>query len=101
MTTIFRATQAAMQAVMTDFVLVHGTWGGGWQWRPVAARLHARDTRVLAPTLPGLGERAHLISPATDLDTHVDDVANAIVAEELRDVALVGTSYGGLVIGGV
>jgi pimeloyl-ACP methyl ester carboxylesterase len=97
MTTIYRATQAAM----IDFVLVHGTWGGGWQWRPVATRLRAHGHRVITPTLTGLGERAHLITPATDLDTHVDDVANVIVAEELRDVALVGTSYGGLVIGGV
>ncbi len=86
---------------MTDFVLVHGTWGGGWQWRPVAERLRARGHRVFAPTLTGLGERQHLVTPATGLDTHIDDIANVIAWEELSDIALVGTSYGGLVIAGV
>jgi pimeloyl-ACP methyl ester carboxylesterase len=88
-------------APMTDFVLVHGTWGGGWQWGGVAERLRARGHRVFAPTLTGLGDREHLATPETDLDTHVDDVANVLAAEELREAALVGTSYGGLVIAGV
>lgn len=86
---------------MTDFLLVHGTWGGGWQWRAVAERLRANGHNTFTPTLTGLGERTHLATPATDLATHVDDVANVIAWEELHDVALVGTSYGGLVIGGV
>ncbi len=86
---------------MTDFVLVHGTWGGGWQWRPVAERLRRRGHHVWTPTLTGLGERAHLVAPATSLDCHVDDIANVIAWEELSGVALVGTSYGGLVIAGV
>src|SRR5262249_11162814 len=81
---------------MTDFVLVHGTWGGGWQWRPVAERLRARGHRVFTPSLTGLGERAHLVTPATGLDTHIDDIANVLAWEGLRNVALVGTSYGGL-----
>src|SRR5262249_5994310 len=85
---------------MTDFVLVHGTWGGGWQWRAVAERLRAHGHRVFTPTLTGLGERQHLVTPATGLATHVDDVANLIAWEELHDIALVGTSYGGLVIAG-
>jgi pimeloyl-ACP methyl ester carboxylesterase len=86
---------------MTDFVLVHGTWGGGWQWRDVAARLRDRGHRVFTPTLTGLGEREHLVSPSIDLDTHVADIANVIAWEELRNLALVGTSYAGLVIAGV
>jgi pimeloyl-ACP methyl ester carboxylesterase len=86
---------------MIDFVLVHGTWGGGWQWRPVAERLRACGHRVFTPTLTGLGERAHLVTPATGLDTHIDDIANVVAWEELRQVTLVGTSYGGLVIAGV
>ncbi|HUI97739.1 MAG TPA: alpha/beta hydrolase [Xanthobacteraceae bacterium] len=86
---------------MTDFVLVHGTWGGGWQWRPVAARLQAAGHRVFTPTLTGLGERSHLAAPDIDLDTHIDDVVGVLACEELSGVALVGTSYGGLVIAGV
>jgi pimeloyl-ACP methyl ester carboxylesterase len=88
-------------AIMVDFVLVHGTWGGGWQWGPVAERLRTRGHRVFTPTLTGLGERQHLVTPATDLDTHVADIVHVIAWESLRDVALVGTSYGGLVISGV
>jgi pimeloyl-ACP methyl ester carboxylesterase len=86
---------------MVDFVLVHGTWGGGWQWGAVAARLRAAGHRVFTPTLTGLGEREHLVTPETGLDTHIDDVANVIVWEGLRDIVLAGTSYGGLVISGV
>jgi len=86
---------------MVDFVLVHGTWGGGWQWGAVAARLRAAGHRVFAPTLTGLGERQHLVTPETGLDTHIDDVANVISWEGLRDIVLAGTSYGGLVISGV
>jgi pimeloyl-ACP methyl ester carboxylesterase len=86
---------------VTNFVLVHGTWGGGWYWRDVAERLRAKGHSVFAPTLSGLGERAHLMSRATDLDTHIADIAAVIVCERLRDVALVGTSYAGLVISGV
>src|SRR5258708_19145266 len=88
-------------ATLIDFVLVHGTWGGGWQWRPVAERLRARGHRVFTPTLTGLGERAHLVSRDTGLDTHVADIVNVIAWEDLTRVALVGTSYGGLVISGV
>jgi pimeloyl-ACP methyl ester carboxylesterase len=86
---------------MTDFVLVHGTWGGGWQWHAVAERLRAHGHRAFTPTLTGLGERQHLVTAATGLATHVDDVANVIAWEGLTDIALVGTSYGGLVIAGV
>ena len=86
---------------MTNFVLVHGTWGGGWYWRDVAERLRGNGHRVFTPTLTGLGERAHLVSRSTDLDTHIEDIAAVIACERLSDVALVGTSYAGLVISGV
>jgi len=52
-------------------------------------------------TLTGLGERAHLASPKVDLETHVTDVVNLIEYEGLRDVVLLGHSYGGLVGTGV
>jgi pimeloyl-ACP methyl ester carboxylesterase len=83
------------------FVLVHGAWHGGWCWRRVADRLRGRGHAVFAPTLTGLGERAHLLGPAVNLDTHIADVTNLIHHEELRDVVLVGHSYGGFVISGV
>src|SRR6185437_9812208 len=86
---------------MANFLLVHGTWGGGWQWREVAERIRANGHLVFTPTLTGLGEREHLVSRQTNLNTHIQDIAAVISCERLNDVVLVGTSYGGLVISGV
>jgi pimeloyl-ACP methyl ester carboxylesterase len=86
---------------MADYVLVHGAWHGAWCWRRVVPRLWAAGHRAFAVTLTGLGERAHLLSNAITLDTHIADVANLIEAEELQQVILVGHSYGGIVITGV
>lgn len=83
------------------FVLVHGTWHGGWVWRDVRDILRADGHRVFTPTLTGTGERKHLMSPDIGLDTHIQDVVNVIEFEELDDVVLVGHSFGGLVITGV
>lgn len=83
------------------FVLVHGAWHGGWCWARVADHLRAGGHRVFAPTLTGLGERAHLLSPAIGLDTWIGDVAGLIEAEELSNVVLVGHSFGGNIISGV
>jgi pimeloyl-ACP methyl ester carboxylesterase len=86
---------------VATFVLVHGGWGGGWEWRPVAEILGAAGHTVFRPTLTGLGERRHLGTPDTDLDTHIDDVRGVLESEDLTDVVLVGQSYGGAVISGV
>ncbi len=83
---------------MTTIVLVHGGFCGGWIWRPVADRLRAAGHAVFAPTLTGLGERSHLANPATDLEVHAQDVLNLLRFEDLRDVLLVGHSYGGLIL---
>jgi len=83
------------------FVLVHGAWCGGWIWRRVADLLTARGHRVFAPTLTGLADRSHLAGRDVGLSTHVQDVLNMLAWEELRDVVLVGHSYGGMVITGV
>jgi len=85
----------------STYVLVHGAWHGGWCWKKVTPSLRAAGHDVHTPTLTGLGERAHLASPAINLDTHIADVVNAIEAEELSEVVLVGHSYGGMVVTGV
>ena len=82
---------------MANFVLVHGAWHGGWCWQRVSALLQQQGHRVHAVTLTGLGERAHLLSPAITLDTHIDDVISAIEVEELHDVVLAVHSYAGMV----
>lgn len=83
---------------MSTFVLVEGAWHGGWCWRKVAPLLRAAGHDAYAATLTGLGERLHLASPAIDLTTHIQDVANVLEYEDLREVVLVGHSYGGMVI---
>ena len=86
---------------MATFVLVHGAWHGGWCWREVRSILGARGHEAFTPTLTGLGERSHLLTRDIGMDTHVADIVNVIVWEELDDVVLVGHSYGGNVITGV
>ena len=86
---------------MATFVLVHGAWHGSWCWKRVRKLLQSEGHDVFTPTLTGVGERSHLISPLVNLDTHVSDVVNLIRWEELTDVVLCGHSYGGCVITGV
>jgi pimeloyl-ACP methyl ester carboxylesterase len=83
---------------VTTFVLVHGAWHGGWCWDRVAPELRAAGHEVHTPTLTGLSERAHLVSPQVGLDTHAEDVVRLIDVLGLRDVVLVGHSYAGQVI---
>ena len=92
---------AQAQAEPKTFVLVHGSWHGGWCWRRVADRLEKRGNKVFTPTLTGLGERVHLLTPAVDLDTHVTDVVNLIKYEGLQNIVLAGHSYAGSIITGV
>ena len=86
---------------MATFVLVHGAWHGAWCWRRVARLLRCNGHEVFTPTLTGLAERLHLLTPDINLDTHILDVVNEVKLQELNDVALVGHSYGGMVISGV
>lgn len=83
------------------YVLVHGGGHGGWCYQPLARILRAHGEEVYTPTLTGLGERAHLLSAAVDLDLHIKDIVQVLEYEDLDDVILVGHSYGGMVITGV
>src|SRR5882762_3988851 len=76
-------SSAQAQDASKTFVLVHGSWHGGWCWRRVADRLEKRGHKVFAPTLTGLGERAHLISAQVDINTHVTDIISVIKFESL------------------
>lgn len=82
-------------------VLVHGAWHGAWCWRRVLPLLQDAGFPTYTVTLTGLGDRAHLLSPAVGIETLVTDVASLIETEELTDVVLVGHSFGGVPITGV
>lgn len=85
---------------MATFVLVHGSWFGGWSWERVRPLLEREGHRVLAPSLTGMADRHHLASPQLSLQTHIDDVARLMEWERVQDAILVGHSYGGMVITG-
>ena len=93
--------QSAVPGEKSTCVIVHGAWGGGWDWKSVDQLLTADGYKVYRPTLTGQGEHSNLASTNIDLDTHIQDIVNVIVWEDLRDVVLVGHSYGGMVITGV
>jgi len=86
---------------VATFVLVHPAWLGGWCWNKIVPRLQKRGHRTYAPTLTGLGERAHLASSDVGLTTHIEDIASAVIFEDLKNIVLVGTSSSGTVITGV
>jgi pimeloyl-ACP methyl ester carboxylesterase len=86
---------------MTTYVLVHGGGHGGWCYQKVKWILEAAGHEVFAPSLTGLAERSHLLSPSIDLDVHINDVVQVLHYWDLHDVVLVGHSYGGMVITGV
>jgi pimeloyl-ACP methyl ester carboxylesterase len=83
------------------YVLVHGGYHGGWCWARVTNILQQHGHRAIAPTITGVGERAHLLSPSIRLATSIDDIVRVIETEELTNVVLVGHSIGGIYIAGV
>ncbi|MGW1027855.1 alpha/beta fold hydrolase [Streptomyces sp. NPDC002577] len=91
---------AAPISTRPPFVLLHGGRHGGWCWKRVASALRQAGHVVYTPTLTGLGERAHLLSPEIGLDTHVQDLVATFEFEDIRDAVLVAHSYGGVVASG-
>jgi pimeloyl-ACP methyl ester carboxylesterase len=83
---------------MATFLFVPGAWLGGWCWRDVTGPLQASGHTVIAATLTGLGERAHLLTPQIGLHTHVADIVGLVRYRDLGGIILVGHSYGGTVI---
>jgi pimeloyl-ACP methyl ester carboxylesterase len=83
------------------FVLIHGAWHGGWCWARVAEPLRKSGHRVFTPTQSGLAERAHLLSRQITIEVFVAEIVALLEAEDLRDVVLVGHSFGGISVSGV
>ncbi len=89
------------QSAKPVFVIVHGAWGGSWAFKKTDSLLTEKGCIVYRPSLTGQGERVHLASTQIGLQTHINDVVNMILFEDLHDIVLVGHSYGGMVITGV
>lgn len=84
------------------FLVCHGAWSAGWAWRKMRPLLHRPPESVLfTPTMTGVGERAHLVTRDTNLETHITDLLAVIQMEDLHDITLIGHSYGGIVATGV
>jgi pimeloyl-ACP methyl ester carboxylesterase len=83
---------------VATYVLIHGAYQGGWVWGRVAARLRDAGHLVYAPTLDGCAERAAAVRPGITVAAHGDELARMLFFEDLRDVVLVGTSSGGMVV---
>ena len=86
---------------MATFVVAHGAWSAGWAWKKMRPLLRAAGHELWTPTYTGLGEREHLGHAGVSLDTHIQDIMAVLETEDLRDVILIGHSYGGMVATGV
>jgi pimeloyl-ACP methyl ester carboxylesterase len=81
---------------MSTYLLVPGLWIGAWAWRDVTAALRDAGHEVHPLSLTGVADRTHLLGPEIDLDTHIEDIVRLAEIEDLRDLVLVGHSYGGM-----
>ena len=86
---------------MATIVLAHGAWSAAWAWKKMRPLFRAAGDEFFSPTYTGLGQRAHLARPDIDLSTHIQDVVGVLEFEDLKDVVLIGHSYGGMVATGV
>ena len=83
---------------MATYVLIHGSYQGGWIWKPTAQELKKSGHDVLTPTLDGCAERAISLRHGITIATQGKEIADLLFYEDLTDIILVGTSTGGLVI---
>lgn len=80
------------------YVLVHGAWHTGALMEPVAETIRSQGHAVHCPTLAG--NRPQDERHAVGLADAVQSLADFIIEKDLREVRLVGHSYGGMVISG-
>src|SRR2546423_15666198 len=80
---------------MATYVLVHGSYQGGWIWQKVADRLRGAGHRVYAPSLDGCAERKGTGRPGITTETQAEEAAQLLFHEDLKEVGLAGTSSGG------
>lgn len=82
---------------MATFVLIHGSWHGGWCFDEVKALLEAEGHAVLAPDLPGMGGTEAQLAAVT-LRGWAEFTVGLCRNASQQPVVLAGHSRGGLVI---
>lgn len=86
---------------MATFLVAHGAWSAGFVWKKMRPLLRAAGHELVTTSHTGLGDRRHLAHKDVDLDHHITDICAVLFQEDLRDVILIGHSYGGMVATGV
>lgn len=81
---------------MATYILVHGSFHGGWTWGRFAPLLRAEGHKVLCPTLPGSAGDS-LPAVEVTLERYVERIC-ALIDAEPEPVILVGHSMGGIVV---
>ena len=69
---------------MSNIVLIHGAYQGGWIWQPLASVLRNRGHYVLAPTLEGCAERSYQLHSRITTESHAQEIANLLFFEDLK-----------------
>ena len=77
------------------FVLVHGSWHTGELWASVAEPLRRAGHEVHTPTIAGHG---HGVDKRVNHAQCSQSIVDFIVQRDLKDVVLLGHSYGGTII---
>jgi pimeloyl-ACP methyl ester carboxylesterase len=83
---------------MATYVLVHGAWHTGAELEPTAAPIRAAGHDVHTPTIAGNRPGD---AKTTGLPEAIKSIVDYLVSNDLKDVILLGHSYGGMVITGV
>ena len=87
--------------IVATFLVAHGAWSAGWAWKKMRPLLRERGHQLFSPTYSGIGERSHRANRDIDLETHIADILAVLQFEDLKDLILIGHSYGGMVATGV
>jgi len=83
---------------MAHYVLVHGAWHTGKELEPTAVPIRAAGHKADTPTITGNRPG----DPKTiGLNDAIKSIVDYLATENLKDVILVGHSYGGMIITGV
>jgi pimeloyl-ACP methyl ester carboxylesterase len=80
---------------MGTYVLIHGAWHTGKELEPTAAAIKTAGHNVFTPTMRGNGPG----DPKTiGLAEAIQSIVDYLTGRDLKDVILVGHSYGGMIV---